>query len=330
MSKARTNSDTTSRSSSSSSPGKSCESWRPFGDSFGKYVCKKRVSKPSDVGSGKLSQPPSSSLKRFGSSCSICPVSRRQTGHCEMRYSPGWCAMGPRTKHFQQKRWLHESSTMSEMASRQMGHCCDSWSAAAEEALFGPKWERTRAWPSDSTAAWSSAKSEPLKNVCRDSQPARSAATSSRPKLLCFLRFFKILTTATAFQTAYFLSWSTSFKISTSVLSDAGRCLEPPWPGSKPSSRSAGGHAEPDDDEADAPMRLEEVGTSLLKQLWNSSARMAVRCRRSCCLLVKQAFTWEISRTSSASKSVLADSAAANSRPCWNDTMSLIRLLSNL
>lgn len=36
--------------------------------------------------------------------------------------------------------------------------------------------------PKDSKEAWSSAKSLPLKKLCLESQPARSAAESSMPK----------------------------------------------------------------------------------------------------------------------------------------------------
>mmetsp|Transcript_5002 Transcript_5002/g.18719 ORF Transcript_5002/g.18719 Transcript_5002/m.18719 type:complete len:224 (+) Transcript_5002:1670-2341(+) len=204
-------------------------------------------------------------------------ASCRQIGHCEMRYSPGWCAMGPRTKHFQQKRWLHANSTMSEMVSKQIGHCCVSfsrWFCWEVWVCPGASSESTSTWPKDSMAACSSAKSEPLKKLCRESQPARSAAMFSIPRFVCLRRFLRILTTATAFHTAYLRSWSTSRRMHTKALKVSGRCRK-----RKGANAEAAAASLPAEPPACASSRLE-----LLCPGWkfNSSARVAVRDKRSC------------------------------------------------
>mmetsp|Transcript_28093 Transcript_28093/g.83689 ORF Transcript_28093/g.83689 Transcript_28093/m.83689 type:complete len:211 (-) Transcript_28093:168-800(-) len=145
--------------------------------------------------------------------------------------------MGPSTKHFQQKRWLHESSTMSEMVSRQIGHCAAS-SSFLKVGDVGVSICSSRC-PSDSRAVCSSAKSEPLKKLCRASQPARSEATSSMPRPVCFLRFFRIFTTATAFQTAYFRSRSTSPRMTTRRWKGPSMCRRLPFSHASSPSESA-------------------------------------------------------------------------------------------
>mmetsp|Transcript_103552 Transcript_103552/g.292800 ORF Transcript_103552/g.292800 Transcript_103552/m.292800 type:complete len:367 (+) Transcript_103552:383-1483(+) len=231
-SRALTSSPTTSlisRSDCSPSCRASCSAASPpsvrQGPSLGKYVCRKRVRMPSELGT-PAARATSSTAPSAG-----WDVSVRQMGHCVILYSPGWNAIGPSTKHFQQKRWLHDSWTVSEIVSRQMGHCCGSRSGCGRGGRAAPgsgaSSESTSMWPSDSMAACSSAKSEPLKKLCLDSQAARSAAVSSRPKCVCFRRFFRIFTTATAFQTAYFRNWSTSPRISTRRRNASGRAAGP-------------------------------------------------------------------------------------------------------
>mmetsp|Transcript_61981 Transcript_61981/g.184604 ORF Transcript_61981/g.184604 Transcript_61981/m.184604 type:complete len:264 (-) Transcript_61981:167-958(-) len=239
-------------------------------------------------------------------------VSVRQMGHCVILYSPGWKAIGPRTKHFQQKRWLQESSTMSEMASRQIGHCCGSCSNCSC-GLFAPlsrgmSSESTSMCPRDSTAACSSAKSEPLKKVCRESQAALSAAVSSRPKCVCFRLFLRIFTTATAFQTAYFRSWSTSPRIATSLLKASGRCAT--------SGPEACGQLEEDAEASEVACR--------------SSERLPVRSSSCLCLTAKQEFTRSISASSSASNSEFARKALFSSCASNCTTTSLIFFFSSL
>mmetsp|Transcript_105047 Transcript_105047/g.321954 ORF Transcript_105047/g.321954 Transcript_105047/m.321954 type:complete len:373 (+) Transcript_105047:658-1776(+) len=280
--------------------------------SFGKYVCKKRVSKPSELGT---MIPSEFSSTVPVASCSACVVSFRQIGHCVMRYSPGWCAIGPSTKHFQQNLWLQESSTMSEIVSRQIGHCCNSCGAGAE-ACPGANSESTSKCPKDSMAACNSAKSEPLKKLCRDNQPALSAAESSNPKFVCFRRFLRIFTTATAFQTAYLRIWSISRRMSTKVLKASGRCRDA-------------------DTGEEAAASCESL---LLLAPWNaqaplscsSSARASVRFSSSCCRLAKQLFTCPISATSSCSNAVFAVNASPSSCACWQSTTSLILFFKTL
>mmetsp|Transcript_68280 Transcript_68280/g.191299 ORF Transcript_68280/g.191299 Transcript_68280/m.191299 type:complete len:258 (-) Transcript_68280:105-878(-) len=237
---------------------------------------------------------------------------RLQMGHCVMRYSPGWCAMGPRTKHFQQNRWLQSSSTMSVSVSKQMGHCCDG--CASDKQLgscpLKSNSQSMSIWPKDSTAACSSAKSEPLKKVCRANQPARSDARSSRPKQVSFRRFLRILTTATAFHTAYFRRLSTSPRMRTRVLKalehrtngDAGNS-------SASSSPSSGGSS---------------ASEQRLRRLCSDSESWAVRSRSSRCLVAKQAFTELISLMSDSSKPELPVRASAKSPSMLRATTSLI------
>lgn len=84
-------------------------------------------------------------LPPFSSTCQIYIniilaglITLHGQAHCVIRYSPGWKATGPSTKHFQQKRWSQESSTMSEMMSRQMGHRWGSYGGC----LKGILWQR--------------------------------------------------------------------------------------------------------------------------------------------------------------------------------------------
>mmetsp|Transcript_11729 Transcript_11729/g.30102 ORF Transcript_11729/g.30102 Transcript_11729/m.30102 type:complete len:341 (-) Transcript_11729:157-1179(-) len=246
--------------------------------SCGKYVRRKVERPPSPDGLAAL-------VSR------VPEVSWRQMGHDEMRYSPGWKAIGPSTKHFQQKACAQLSSTTSVTLSRQMGHIRGSRavsSTAASSELGGASSKRTSTFPSDSIAAWSSAKSAPLKNVCRESQPARSPAMSSRPNLVRFLRFLRILTTATAFHTAYMRSWSTSWRTSTR----RRRRLPTLASASEPTS-----------------CRDAVPSAAFLPRL-SSEARLAIKFISPCCFSAKQVFTCRISAARASSKTMFASSAS--------------------
>mmetsp|Transcript_122986 Transcript_122986/g.244737 ORF Transcript_122986/g.244737 Transcript_122986/m.244737 type:complete len:326 (+) Transcript_122986:931-1908(+) len=320
-SKAFTSVSTTSRISRSSTAfltaGSASSSLLAEASSFGKYVCKNRVNSPSELVTPMMPAPTS-----FWLSMGL-QVSVRHKGHCVILYSPGWNAIGPSTKHFQQKRWLHDNSTMSDIVSRQIGHCCASSSGGDWSLWAVPppscNSEITSTCPSDSIVACNSAKSEPLKKLCRESHAARSVAVSSRPKCVCFRLFLSIFTTATAFQTAYFRSWSTSPRISTSRRKESGPC----------SLVATKGHVAADDDEA-SPDAEAAAGEQCDCPCCRSSDKRAAFARSSDWRFAKQAFTNSISDSSSFSKRELACKAWSSSYACNFSTTSLILFFKTL
>mmetsp|Transcript_5539 Transcript_5539/g.9176 ORF Transcript_5539/g.9176 Transcript_5539/m.9176 type:complete len:222 (+) Transcript_5539:1168-1833(+) len=218
---------------------------------------------------------------------------------------------------------------MSEIMSRHMGHCCGCLSSCsccnfelADPWLQGASSESTSAWPRLSAAACNSANSEPLKKLCRDNHPARSEHTSSRPKLVCLRRFLRILTTPTAFQTAYFRSRSTS-------LSMSQRC-------SKPSGHCSRLSPEESAELLITSVLAEDGGQGKLPTLpacfllCSSSERHAILDSKSDCRLSKHTLTLLISDDSSCSNEVFAERASAKSLLCWQPTTSFILFLSTL